>query len=85
MPFMVTTHKKEGLHREIFASSIEKSAAFNKSGEEEKASSGASKLQVYMTKVNQQASLITSILSTKEGGHISTSWVLIQVTKYFIK
>ena len=50
MPFMVNTHKKEkGLHREIFASSIEKSAAFNKSGEEEKASSGASKLQVYMT------------------------------------
>ena len=34
MPFMVNTHKKdEGLHREIFASSIEKSAAFNKSGE----------------------------------------------------
>jgi len=50
MPFMVNTHKKdERLHREIFASSIEKSAAFNKSGEEEKASSGASKLQVYMT------------------------------------
>ena len=50
MPFMVNTHKKEeALHREIFASYSEKSAAFNQSGEEKASSSGASKLQVYMT------------------------------------